>query len=864
MPSLTHTEAVERAALLAVDGYAMDLDLTTGTQTFISSVTVRFRCRRPGAGSFVEIDPARLEVATLNGLPLDPGTLDDNRLPLPDLDAENTLVVRATMPYSNTGEGLHRFTDPVDGESYVYANSFLDHAHRVFACFDQPDLKAPVTLTVVAPPQWRVLANGAGHLQGPGRWSFETTPPLSTYLVTLVAGPLHSRHAWHDGIGFGLHCRRSLAEHLEHDAVELFTVTGQCMDRYHELFAVRYPFGKYDQVFVPELSSGAMENPACVTIRDDFVFRSAVTDTQREERAVMIAHELAHMWFGDLVTMRWWDDLWLNESFAEYLGYRVTAEATRFTGAWTSFAVDAKGWGYAADQRPSKHPVAPQHVPDAADALLNFDGISYAKGAAALRQLVVWLGDDVFFGGLRRYFATHRFGNASLADLLTALEASSGRDLAEWSRLWLRSAGVTTLRPVVEVDATGRYTAVAVAQSPVDAQRPHRLAVSAYTRTHGALVCRERLDIDVAVGVHDGHTQVPALVGAPAADLLLVNDDDLTYAKVRLLDLDLAALPALLPAIGNRLTRALLWSAAWDTTRDAEVPAQRFVELVADVLPTEPDVKIFEAALNNARDVAIPDYLPPMDRSAALGRLVAACRRTLSCAEPGGGRQLAAARGLARCAGPMEINLLRDWLTGKALPDGLVMDAELRWAVLHRLAVLGSAGGSDIESEAERDPTAQGAQHAARCRSARPDPSAKARAWRVIVDDKDSSIHLVLATAEGFWQPEQNEVTLPYVARYFAEMPQVADRRTPQAAAKLAAAAFPQYAVSESTVALADRLLSQDNLTPGLRRVVVDGADDLRRALAARAVSIRAVTRMETHPGSRLGQAVTSTKFGRR
>ena len=836
MTNLTRAEAAERAALVTVDEYAIDLDLTLGPETFGSTTVMRFRCHRPGAATFVEIRPAMLREATLNGRQLDPATLSGNRLPLPGLAAENTLVVGASMAYSNSGEGLHRFADPADGQVYLYAQTFLDDAQRVFACFDQPDLKAPIALKVTADPQWTVLANGAGASTAPGRWTFDTTPPLSTYLMTLVAGGYHSVYAEHDGIPLGLHCRASLAPHLECDAEELFTVTRQCLDRYHALFGVRYPFGKYDQAFVPEFNAGAMENPGCVTFRDELVFRSAVTEAQREGRAVVIAHEMAHMWFGDLVTMRWWDDLWLNESFADYFGFRVAAEATRFTSTWVRFALERKTRGYAADQRPSTHAVAPEEVADTATALLNFDGISYSKGASVLRQLVAWLGDEAFLGGLRAYFATHRFDNATLADLLAALELASVRDLVEWSRLWLREAQVNTLRPVVKLDGAGAYAEVAIVQSgPAGVLRPHRLVLGCYDRRPGATVVRRAsLEVELDPSVDNGRTPVPELTGQPAADVLLVNDGDLTYAKVRLPETDLAGLPDLLPAVADPMARAGLWCAVWDATRDAELPAIGFVELVASALPVEPDVGIFAATLDYARSVAVPHFLAPRAQPPALARLAAACGRTLAEAPAGTGLQLAAARGFARCAGAREAATLRDWLAERALPDGLAMDADLRWTVLHRLVVLGAAGADDIGAEAERDRSAQGAEQAARCRAALPDPAAKAAAWQAVTRDARLSNRLVVAAADGFWQPEQTELTRSYVERYFAEMPEVAARRTPQVFWQLATAAYPQYAVEPDTLALARRLLERDGPHPALRRVVVDRTDDLRRALAAR------------------------------
>jgi aminopeptidase N len=836
MPTLTRADAAERAALLTVESYDVDLYLVGGDATFRSTVTIRFRATA-GTATFAEVKPARLRGVRLNGKPLDPATLDDNRLPLTGLLAENTLTVEAEMAYSNTGEGMHRFVDPADGETYLYAMSFLDNVQRIFAAFDQPDLKAPVTLSVTAPPEWIVAANGQlARTPDPGRWEFGPTEPLATYFVSLIAGPYHVRRDEHDGIPLGVYCRRSLAEHLDRDADEIFTITKQCLDRFHELFDVRYPFGKYDQAFVPEFNAGAMENPGLVTLRDDHVFRAAVTDGEREWRATTIAHEMAHMWFGDLVTMRWWDDLWLNESFAEYLGTRVTAEATRFDRAWTTFAMRRKAWGYAADQRPSTHPVAPREVADAAQALLNFDGISYAKGAAVLRQLVAWVGDEAFLAGLNAHFAAHRFGNATLADLLAALAEASGRDLSGWAEVWLRRAQVNTLHAEVAVDGEGRYTEVAVVQSaPPDhpVLRPHRIGIGLYDADPGGVRLRRRIETDLDPALDSGRTVLTELAGTPAARVVLPNDGDLTFAKVRLDPASAAAVPLVLPNLDDSLARAVLWSATFDAVTDARRPVADLIALILAALPAETEVIVVEDVLILSRTL-IDRYLGADARQAALGRVVQACDRLLAAAPPGGSLQLAAARGLISASN--DPALLSAWLAGagSVVPAGLAIDTELRWALIGRLAVLGAAREPKIAAELAADRSSTGAERAAQCRAALPDPAVKQRAWQVITQDTTMSNRLVEANAAGFWQPEQAELTASYVERYFAEMPAMARRRTPWVADRVAGLAFPRYAVAERTRELAAVLLARDDLAPGLRRVVTDADDDLRRALVAR------------------------------
>ncbi|GIF53157.1 aminopeptidase [Asanoa ferruginea] len=826
MRSLTQREATDRAAAITVESYEIDLDVTTADH-FRSMTTIRFGAAHPGSTTFVEVKPVRLHAVSFNGAPLDPAALDGNRLALADLRADNVLTVEADMAYSNSSEGLHRFVDPADGAVYLHATSFLDEAQRIFACFDQPDLKAPVTMRVTAPADWVVAANAAvasSTVVGDTRtWAFATSKPLATYFVTVIAGPYHVVESTHDGLPLAVYCRASVAQHLDKDADEIFEITRQCLDRFHELFGFRYPFGKYDQAFVPEFNAGAMENPGLVVIRDDYVFRSAVTDSERELRAITIAHEMAHMWFGDLVTMRWWDDLWLNESFAEYMGTRVLAEATRFRDSWTTFGMRRKGWGYETDQRPSTHPVAPTSVPDSADALVNFDGISYAKGASALRQLVAWVGDEAFLAGIQAHFAAHAFGNATLADLLGALTTASGRDLSTWAELWLRRAGVNTLRVSVE----GGYDSAAVLQSG-DVLRPHRVAFGLYDRADGVTTLRRRVELDV-----DGpRTEVTELRGESPADLLLLNDGDLTFAKIRLDQASAAAVPHVLPTLRDPLTRAVVWTSTIDGVRDAERPVVDLVDLLVAALPAETEVIVVEDALLQARNL-IDRYLPPAERSAALARVAAVCETLVGMPGAGASRRLAAMRALVGAS--VDAPRLLGWLDGAGIPDGIQVDEELRWRIVYRLAVLGAVDGDRITAELAADRSASGEEWAARAQAARPDAAAKAAAWEAVINDDRLSNRLVEANGRGLFQPEQIELTAPYVARYFDEMPAASRRRTPYAAERLAGLAFPRYAVEQRTRDLAAAMLARDDLPPVLRRAVIDNDDDLRLALAARA-----------------------------
>ncbi|WP_086561881.1 aminopeptidase N [Streptomyces africanus] len=826
MSVLTRDEAQTRAGLLDVHRYTIELDLTTGDETFDSRTLIRFGARADG-DTFVEVKPAELRSATLDGQPLDPETLDGNRLPLKNLTAgEHELRVHARMRYSRTGEGMHRFTDPTDGETYVYTQLFMEDVQRVFAAFDQPDLKAVFELSVTAPQGWTVLANGITEHTGDGHWKAAATPLISTYLVAVAAGPWHSVRTEHRGLPFGLHCRRSLAPYLDTDADELLDVTRACFDRYHEKFDEPYPFDSYDQAFVPEFNAGAMENPGLVTFRDEFVYRSAVTDTERQTRAMVIAHEMAHMWFGDLVTLKWWDDIWLNESFAEYMGYQTLTEATRFDDTWTDFGVNRKAWGYDADQRPSTHPVAPEAVDDTASALLNFDGISYAKGASALRQLVTWLGEKDFLAGINTHFARHKFGNATLADFIDSLADATERDVHAWADAWLRTTGVDTLTPRITPGENGTC-ALTVDRA---GSRPHRIAAGLYDRDLGddgrQLVLRERLHLDLP------HTEARPIGKRPA--LLLLNDGDLSYAKVRFDPESFETVRKDLSGLPDPLTRAVVWNALRDAVRDGELAPAAYLETARAHLPLETDLAIVQGVLAFASTYITDRYVTPEERPAALATLSELCRDLIRRTEDGdnpGLRLIAVRHRIDVAAHP---DTIAAWLADGTVPGGPELDPELRWRVLGRLAALGATDEAAIAAELERDPSATGLEGATRCRAALPDPEAKARAWESMFGSDDLSNYLFTATAQGFWQPEQAGLVRAYVPRYYTDAVALADRRGPAIAEAAGRWAFPADIVDPANLRLGEECLRDAAPIPALRRKLVDQLDDLARALRVR------------------------------
>jgi aminopeptidase N len=832
---MTRTEAITRAALLSVTSYDVALDLTTGPDVFRSVSTATFSAREAGASSYIDINADRVLRVTLNGTDLDLGAVvDATRVRLDDLRSDNVVVVEADGAYSHTGEGLHRFVDPVDDEVYLYSQFETFDAHRMYACFDQPDLKAELRLSVTAPAHWEVVSNGrvASRVESDGgvaRTTFEATTRISPYITALIAGPYHHVHDEHDGIPLGLYCRRSLSEHL--DADELFTVTKQGFDYFHEAFGTRYAFGKYDQLFVPEFNAGAMENAGAVTILEDYVFRSKVTDAAYERRAETILHEMAHMWFGDLVTMRWWDDLWLNESFATFVSVMCQAEATRWPAAWTTFANVEKSWAYRQDQLPSSHPIWADIVDiDAVE--VNFDGITYAKGASVLKQLVAWVGRDEFLSGIRSYFQRFAFGNTELADLLKALEDVSDRDLSQWSKEWLQSAGVNTLRPEFTVGDDSAYTSFSVVQeAPADhpTLRSHRLAIGLYDRTPDGLVRRQSVELDVVGDT----TEVPQLVGQLAADVVLVNDNDLTYSKIRLDPRSLDVVKQSIGEFNDSLPRALCWAAAWDMVRNAEMRARDYLTMVLAGIGGEDDIGVVQSTLRQALG-AITFFTAPDRMAAANTELADEALRMAQAAEPGGDSQLAWARVFASTAEtPEHLALVRAWLDGSESVKGLAIDTELRWHLLRQLTSHGQATDADIDAELARDATAAGQRHAVACRASRPTPEAKEQAWTALLEEQVANAQQS-ALIGGLQQSHQIELLRPYVDRYFAAVPEIWSSRTSEMAQDLVIGLFPSFVVEQSTVDKVDAFLSSYDAPAPLRRLLLESRDSLVRALRAR------------------------------
>jgi aminopeptidase N len=819
--NLTREETAARSAVITADSIRVELDLTKAPDSSQSGfgITTTLTFDASVSETWIDFIGEQVRRVVVNGKE-QPVRYDGARIQVGDLAATNTVVIDAVGAYSRSGEGMHRFVDPVDGETYLYTQYEPADSRRVMACFEQPDMKASYSFVVHAPGGWHVLSNQSttarSEQDGMQTVEFAPTLPLSSYITSVAAGPYHRVDAeWSRGgqtIALGVFCRPSLSEFLEAD--EIIEVTRQGLDFFTDAFAFPYPWGKYDQIFVPEYNLGAMENPGLVTFTEAYLSRGASTDAQRGARANTILHEMAHMWFGDLVTMRWWDDLWLKESFADYMGSHASAAATRYTDAWERFAANRKAWAYQQDQLPTTHPIVAD-ITDLEAAKLNFDGITYAKGAAVLKQLVAFVGEEHFFEGARRYFAAHAYGNTTLEDLLVQLEEVSGRDVRAWSRAWLQTSGMSTLA----IEEGADSTRIVVQTDP----RPHRLRVGLYDLSDGQLARRDLVELDII-------EERTSMSGADA-DLVLINDDDLTYAKARLGTRSLDAVEQALSTL-DPLPRALVWSSLWNATRDGELSVERYLRIVGAHAASEANIGLLSGVVANAA-YAIGHYLPSNARPAHRRTWLETTWSALNTAAPGSDAQLSWARAFAAATAfdDHRMSQARAILDGDA-PMGLPVDPDLRWALLTALRTTGHASGDDISAELTRDDTASGRTASIRAMWAEPVAESRVTAWRTAWDDHALSNDHLSATIDGVRAGGRRDLIASLDAGYFERIRGAWQTRSIELARRLVLGLFP----ASDSLDDVDAWLAANEDAPGaLRRLVIEQRDNLARDLRVRA-----------------------------
>ncbi|MCH9275296.1 aminopeptidase N [Bifidobacterium amazonense] len=859
--NLTRIEAEERKAVVAAPiHYAVSLDLTVGAKNFGSTAVITFDAK-PGASTFLDLIADEVSEITLNGVALDPAmAYADSRIELTDLKEHNEVVVKALCRYSNTGEGLHRSVDPSDGNVYLYSQFEVPDARRVYAVFDQPDLKATFDFDVLAASSWIVTSNmpvksvdatdrttedgtlGDHEAEAVKHWTFETTPVMSSYLTAICAGPYaewHTAYRNEDGrvVPMAQYCRRSLADAFAKDVDYLFDITKKGFAFYDKTWGVPYPYAKFDQIYVPEYNAGAMENIGMVTIRDSYVFDSKVTDALAERRVVTVLHELAHMWFGDYVTMKWWNDLWLNESFAEFTSTLATAEATEWHDAWATFCSGEKSWALRQDQLSTTHPiVAP--INDLNDTYVNFDGITYAKGASVLKQLAFYVGREKFFKGINAYLNKHAYSNATLADLLGELELTSGRDLKAWSAQWLEQSGINTIATEVETAADGTIESLTLKQSaPIEhpVLRSHRLAVGFYDEdpATGRIVRTDRFELDV-----DGEeTSVAAAAGRRRPALILVNDDDLTYTKLRFDDASLAFAIENLHRFDDALARAVIWLALWDMTRDGELAAAEFVDTTLRLLATETESTTFRYALG-CMSTAAWHYTAPASRAEVIEHVAAELWKLASAAPAGSDQQFQLATaylGYGEEGDEAFAANAKGLLDGTVKLDGLEIDNNFSWTLVNALASVNVFDEADIDAQLAKRDTTENREFAYGARAVRGTADAKAWAWDQALNNDELTNSQLEAVARGFAATPRADLAQPYAEQYFATVDWIWEHKTFHMAEALLEGLYPIYADPATLVELGNAWLSShETADNALQRIIRGNVESSQRTLKVR------------------------------
>lgn len=856
--NLTRVEASKRFDAIHMPiHYSVSLDLGKGGRDFLSRTTITFDAQQ-GSDSFLDLIAREVIGVKLNGESLDPKEVyADSRIMLANLAEHNTVEVEAFCEYSHTGEGLHRSVDPSDNNVYLYSQFEVPDVRRVYAVFDQPDLKAVFDFTVDAPESWIVTSNMPvatevaldrqteegtlenGVIEGMKRWTFESTPTMSSYLTAVCAGPYaqwHTEYNNEDGrvVPMAMYCRQALKDAFAKDVDYLFDITKKGFAFYAQTWGVPYPYAKYDQIYVPEYNAGAMENIGMVTIRDQYVFESKVTDAYAERRVVTVLHELAHMWFGDYVTMKWWNDLWLNESFAEFTSTLATAEATDWKDAWATFNSGEKSWALNQDQLPTTHPiVAP--INDLNDTSVNFDGITYAKGASVLKQLVAYVGREQFFEGIHHYLDKHAYSNATLNDLLRELELTSGRDLKAWSAQWLEQSGINTITTEVSERNDGTIERLVLRQSAASEHpvlRAHRLVVGFYNvdEATDTIVRTDRFELDV-----DGEvTQVVEAEGKQRPAFILVNDEDLTYTKLRFDAQSLEFAADNLYRFSNALTRSIIWLSLWDMTRDAQFPAERFIDVSLQALATEHESTTFRCALGQINTAA--SYFVAPKRQAQVTKHVAhELWKLAQQAEAGSDEQFQLVQAYLHYGeqGDEEfLNVVRGLLEGSVALVGLSIDNNLRWSLIRALASVNDMTNEQIDAELAKRDTTENREFAYDAKAARATVEAKDWAWDQAIHNLELTNMQMGAVEAGFALSAKGELAERFVERYFEEAAWIWKNRTFHMAESLLEGLYPSHANVTRLVDCGERWLTENaEVDAALRRIVLGNVDSSRRAL---------------------------------
>lgn len=847
MQILTRDEAAHRAAQLDVSAIDVVVDVRDAQKESVATYPVSSTLTMTSRGerSFIDI-AGEVTGVFLNGQ-AHAFEDDEDRVWVSGLPVGEsfTLEIRALARYSRSGEGLHRYVDPEDAEVYLYTQFEPNDAHRAWPCIDQPDVKPEWTFHVIAPAQWVVSSNGAEIRSEPVdgeevvRHDFSATRPLSSYITAIVAGPwaVIDGGTWSGGASDGGHtdlalrllCRRTLARYL--DAQDVFEVTRAGLDFYHERYGVTFPWGSYDQIYVPEYNLGAMENPGCITFNENYISRSTPTFAERQRRANTTLHEMCHMWFGDLATPAWWDDLWLKESFAENQGASAIATATRYVGEWANFAMNRKIWAYTQDQMPTRHPIAAD-IPDVAAAKTNFDGITYAKGASVLKQLVAWVGQDAFYEGTRRYFQKHQFGATCLHDLLEALEEASGQELETWKSAWLDTSGPSTLFATRAIDGAGAisdFTLHQSAQACGGVLRPHRVTVSTWRVAGGKLEQTRVFDVRIEGErtLIDPDGVLSGSGSAALVDLVVVNDDDLTYAIARLDERSTDVALAYVATIDAPITRAVVWASLWNAVRDGLLDPRRFIDAVLTAVPAEREPTIRDRLVLFVAE-ALSSFLPGRARVGVHDRVMATMLRLSKETTDADARRTYTRAFIAEFSARGGDNYA-ETVKGLAWAD----DPDIAWRARRALSARGIVHEETIDQWRDADGSGEAARMSAEALSSLPEESARRRAWESVYADSLSN-DLLTATLAGLqassWEGESGvETALSRIRAYWETHTIGMALRYANGVLALGIDIDREGSVEQSVCLLRSWLEENADAPAQLRRIIIEHLDSFER-----------------------------------
>jgi aminopeptidase N len=767
--ALDQTYAAMRAQQLSNVSYQLSMEVDEQKPSFSGEVAISFTLAKAN-NSPVTLDFEGGEILSVNLNGNDISFQAEKwflRFPPQQFNVPtNTLRIKFTHAYANAGDGLHRYKDAATGNVYLYSNFEPFNAHKMFPHFDQPNIKANFTLDVIAPASWQVVSTtreiSITNVNEKKHWQFPATPKMASYVFSMHAGPYT---VWEDNSGaipLRLFARQEVAQYVDYK--EWFLFTQQSFAFFNNYFSLPYPFKKYDQLIVPDFNSGAMENIGAVTFNEFYVGRGKKTDLERMKYGNVIAHEMAHMWFGDLVTMSWWNGLWLNESFATYMSYLAQEKSSQFgEKIWDVFFIGTKQWAYTSDQQVTTHPIE-LSVDNTAEAFANFDGITYGKGASVLKQLAYYVGEENFRKGVVKYLKKYSYSNTQLVDFMSEIAKASQRDLSDWAYEWLYQAGLNSIQLHYTCEQTKQddiVQSMLLTQSAPDAWpilRRQKIQVGLFNLQDETLVSSARFPL-VYRGVS---TPINAADKLPCPAFAYPNIGDMGYAKVMLDEKSLSFIKNHFASVDASL-RLMLWQNLWDSVLDVKMPLSDYLQFVNNYIGIETRSDLISAV--TAKLKSTRDYLWLMSnehktyaKELALIETIA-YRQLLSAESASDVQKIWFDAFLQAAHTPEALAKIHAIVVGEETLQGFVVDQDRRWMMLIRLNQFQTKNYLALtKAEQQQDRSDTGQQMALACEAIRPDASIKVHWFQRITakekNDKLAALRVVMGNLLPFNQRE--------------------------------------------------------------------------------------------------------------